>query len=213
MNRYTLLAVAFLAGTAVGQTIVIDGKDGRETVKNVTPETKGATTTKKGKKKGDAEAKPAEPKVPTFKATGGFESSKDKARDSAVRTAVEKLHEHLRDTQGIERYPTQEIVRKMLLEDQEQVQEELVPGENGRTETMYRMTVAVCVEPKHVRELRSRERSSEALWMLAGLGAVAGVLGLFFKVDAWTKGYLSRWLVLGGAAATALTAGMWWMAK
>ena len=62
---------------------------------------------------------------------------------------------------------------------------------------MYQAEVAVKVRPEHIRELRARERSSEALWVLAGLGGLAGVLAVFFRIDAWTKGYLTSWLVLG----------------
>ena len=78
---------------------------------------------------------------------------------------------------------------------------------------MYRVKVAVKVRPEHVRELRSQERASDGLWILAGLGALAGVLAVFFKIDAWTKGYLTSWLVLGTVGAASLVGGLWWMAK
>jgi hypothetical protein len=86
-----------------------------------------------------------------------------------------------------------------------------LPG--GKTETMYQAEVAVKVKPEHVRALRSRDRSSEALWVLAGLGGLAGVLAVFFRIDAWTKGYLTSWLVLGTVGAAALLTGLWWFAR
>jgi hypothetical protein len=49
--------------------------------------------------------------------------------------------------------------------------------------------------------------------VLAGLGGVAGVLAMFFRIDAWTKGYLTSWLVLGTVGAGGLLAGLWWWAK
>ena len=102
----------------------------------------------------------------------------------------------------------------MLIESQEKVTEEsLVSETTGQTGTLYRITVAVKVDPAQVRELRSRERSSEALWILAGLAGLAGVAALFFRVDAWTKGYLTSWLALGTVGATTLLAGLWWWAK
>jgi hypothetical protein len=49
--------------------------------------------------------------------------------------------------------------------------------------------------------------------VLAGIGGLAGMIALFFRVDSWTKGYLTSWLVLGTVGAAALLAGLWWMAK
>src|SRR5207244_6015863 len=50
----------------------------------------------KGSKKAPVEPPPpSPPKEPTFLATGEFSSTKEKARDSAIRAAVEKLREHL----------------------------------------------------------------------------------------------------------------------
>jgi hypothetical protein len=106
------------------------------------------------------------------------------------------------------------MVQRMLLSDQEKVVEEPdINKTTGESKPMYRVTVAVRVEPQHIRELRSLERSSEALWVLAGLGGVAGVLAMFFRIDSWTKGYLTSWLVLGTVGAGAVLAGLWWWAK
>jgi len=102
----------------------------------------------------------------------------------------------------------------MILNDQEKVEEGAAPSpETGKSETMYRTTIAVRVEPHHIRELRSQERSSEALWILAGLGGMAALFAVFFRIDAWTKGYLTNWLVLGTVGMAALLGGLWWMAK
>ena len=155
-------------------------------------------------------AKPAQPKEPTFTATGGFESTKDKARDSAIRAAVEEFHKRLSNEHGIHRMPTTEMIRKLLLSDQEKVTEEPIISEAGKTETMYRMTVAVRVEDHDIRALRSRERSSEAS-VLAGLGGLAGVLALFFRrfVD---EGVSHSWLALGTVTRQPSWR-LWWWAK
>ena len=93
------------------------------------------------------------------------------------------------------------------------VTEELVTLPDGNKETRYEVEVAVKVRPQDIRSLRSTDRSSEALWVLAGLGGLAAVIAVFFKIDSWTKGYLTSWLVLGTVGAASLLAGLWWWAK
>ena len=189
----------------------VQGDDG---VRQVTVEVKGpaAKVTKGGK--GQKVQEPPKPVEPTFTATGGFESTKEKARESAIRTAVEKLHNHLmQQDPPVGRMPTTKLVRKLLIDSQEKFDEESIPDTDGSSEKMYRATVALKVDPHHVRELRSQERSSEALWVLAGLGGLAAVFAGFFRVDAWTKGYLTNWLVLGTVGALGLLVGLWWWAK
>jgi len=225
MTRFestAVLAIAALIGAvhspAFAQYIVIDGAKGGE-AKPVNPEVKGPNgKVKPGKgPKAQVAAEPEMPVEPTFTATGEFATSKDKARENAIQVAVEKLRTYLLEQEPpIHRMPLHPIdfVRKLLIEKQETVIEENYttepPGPSG---TMYRMTVAVKINPEHVRELRSQERSSEALWILAGLGGLAGLVAVFFRVDAWTKGYLTSWLVLGTVGATTLLAGLWWWAK
>lgn len=196
--------------------VVFDGPDGSGVTKQVQTDVKSGKQVK-GSRKGPAETPPP-PKEPTFTATGGFESTKEKARESAIRAAVEKLHEHLAaQDPPIERMPSDrrstELVRKMLLNEQEKVEEGTAPSpETGKSEAMYRTTIAVRVEPHNVRELRAQERSSEALWILAGLGGLAALFAVFFRIDSWTKGYLTNWLVLGTVGTAALLGGLWWMA-
>ena len=205
-------AIAAVQAPAFAQKVTFDGKNGQEIVVDVTPEVKGKSAKKKSQMTQPAAPQP--PKEPTFTATGGFESTKEKARESAVRVAVEKLHDHMTQQHlNVHRQPTTEMVQRMLMAEHEKVTEEPIISESSKTETMYRMTVAVYVSDKHVRELRSRERSSETLWILAGLGGLAGMVAVFFRIDAWTKGYLTSWLMLGTVGAGALLAGVWWMAK
>src|SRR5262249_32475495 len=151
---------------------------------------------------------PPKPEEPTFLVAGGFDATKEKAKESAIRAAVEKVHEYLLEQDPpVTRMPTTELVRKMLLEGQETVIEEPDPDptiSEADKKPMYRMTVAVKVRPEHIRDLRSRERSSEALWVLAGLAGLAGVVAVFFRIDAWTKGYLTSWLILGTVGAATL---------
>ena len=225
MTRFeTTIAVAAAALIAVAHSPALAqrGEKGQAYIefdggtRQVTAEVKGGKAPKTPRP-GPAhrEAEPSKPAEPTFTATGGFEATKDKARESAVRAAVEKLHEHLlAQDPPVTRMPSAKAVRHMLLADREKtVEEPFVDERTGQTEVMYRMTVAVKVEPEQVRELRSQERSSEALWVLAGLGGLAAVAAGFFRVDAWTKGYLTSWLALGTVGAASLLAGLWWWAK
>jgi len=226
MTRFestAVLAIAALIGAAYspafGQYIVIDGAKGGE-ARTVNPEVKGPNgKVKVGKApKAQAAAEPEKPIEPTFTATGGFESSPEKARESAIRAAVDKLRDHLAEQDPpVHRMPNHPVdfIRGMLIEKQEKTvtDDTFINEKSGQTETMYRMTVAVKVSPEKVRELRSQERSSEALWILAGLGGLAGLVAVFFRVDAWTKGYLTSWLVLGTVGATTLLAGLWWWAR
>lgn len=228
MTRFeTTVAVAAAALIAVANSpavaqrtergqanLVVDGQ-----TKDVPAEVKG-TPARPGKSGTGPKAtrapkvqEPPKPIEPTFTATGEFEKSKDLARDSAIRAATEKLHKHLMEQDPpVTRMPTTKLVRKLLVESQEKFETENVSGPTG-DEPVYRATVALKVEPHHIRELRSEERSSEALWVLAGLGGLAAVAAGFFKVDTWTKGYLTSWLVLGSVGAGALLTGLWWWAK
>jgi hypothetical protein len=198
-----------LNAPAFGQVVITDGLK-VEPARSKDRQS-GKTTVRK------KDQPPPQPETPTFTATGSaFESTKEKAKESAIRAAVEKLHEYLMEQNPqISKYPTTEMVRKMLLEDQETVTEEPDPiaERAGKKEMMYKTTVAVKVKPQDVRSMRGRERSSEALWVLAGIGGLAAVLGVFFRIDSWTKGYLTSWLVLGTVGAASLLGGLWWMAK
>lgn len=199
-------AIAAVHAPAFAQYVEFDGKG----TKKVTVEQKGGKSTGTSKSRpGQPPKEPPPPKDPTFEATGTFESSKDKAREAAILVAVDKLRDHfLQQDPPLHRTPTTEMVRKMLLSEREKVEETKVDDV-----TMYKVTVAVRVEPEHIREVRSRERSSEALWVLAGMCGLAAVFAVFFKIDSWTKGYLTQWLVLGTIGAGAILGGFWWMAK
>jgi hypothetical protein len=180
--------------------------------KQVTAEVKGGKGQRSARPSQPAE--PPKPPEPNVTAQGGFEKSKELARESAIRAAVDKLHEYLLEQDPpVTHRPTTKFVRKVMIEQLEKVDEENVLSSDGKSEKMYRVTIALKVDGEHVRELRSQDRSSEALWILAGLGGLAAVVAGFFRIDAWTKGYLTSWLALGTVGAASLLAGLWWWAK
>ena len=193
-------------------------------------------------RKGPKEAQPAAPdkaETPTLTAQGGFETSKRKALDSAILVAADLLHDHFESLNPpAHRRPTTELIWKMLIRhpelfvdgkvvpptesqadlpwearDKVKVIDELISTKDGTTEKMYRVEVALKVKPEHVRTLRSRERSAEVLWGLGGAAALALVVAVFFRIDSWTKGYLTSWLVLGTVGSASLLAGLWWWAR
>jgi len=104
MNRFETIIVALAAfgvaaayAPAFGQkaegqkgegSVVFDGKDSG-TGKQAAPDIRNGKQPRVVKK--GHEAPPAPPKEPTFTATGGFESTKEKARESAIRAAVDKF--------------------------------------------------------------------------------------------------------------------------
>lgn len=194
--------------------VIVNGKDITDTKIEIP---------KRGNRKAPTPPAPSEPpkiEEPTFTAQGGFLPTKEKARESAVIAATEAYTEHLKHL-GIDRKPTTSMVRAMVIrhkeapsdnyEETDKIVEETIDV-GGTSEKLYRVEIAIKVKPEDVRKMRGLDRSSEALWILAGLGALAGVGAVFFRVDAWTKGYLTSWLVLGTVGAGGLLAGLWWWA-
>jgi hypothetical protein len=222
-------AAAAVAGPAVVQRsekgdayVIIGAKDDPKAVNPEVRQGKGKGPARFVHPAGPEEALPVE--EPTFTVAGDFLPTREKAKESAIREAVEKLHQYLLDqSPPVTKYPTTEMVRRMLVrhpgaseadaEYGKVTTEQVSISESAKPETMYKVEIAVRVKPEQVRELRARERSSEALWVLAGLGGLAGVLAVFFRIDAWTKGYLTSWLVLGTVGAAALLTGLWWFAR
>jgi hypothetical protein len=166
---------------------------------------------------------PPKPEEPTFTvASPRFEATKERAKESAIEAAVDRVHEYLLQQEPpVTRMPTIEMVRKMVIKHPKASEADVEfgvvtvqPVESvGKTEDYYQVEVAIKVRPEHVRELRSKDRSSEALWVLAGLAGLAAVVAGFFRIDAWTKGYLTSWLMLAAVGTACLLGGLWWWAK
>ena len=74
---------------------------------------------------------------------------------------------------------------------------------------MYRVTIALKVTPDHIRSMRTRERSSEALGIIGLLALGLFVVAGFFRLDAMTKGYVTTWLMLGMVGLGAMLLGFW----
>jgi hypothetical protein len=126
--------------------------------------------------------------------------------------AKEKFHEYLSNLdEPITRDPNLDLIRQMMLTTREVVQEEAIKSASSSsgTETMYRVTIALKVTPDHIRSMRTRERSSEALGIIGLLALGLFVVAGFFRLDAMTKGYVTTWLMLGMVGLGAMLLGFW----
>jgi hypothetical protein len=134
-----------------------------------------------------------------FSVQGKFRGNVNAARDSAVEAAQERLRSWLAEqAPPIRHVPSLDTIRREMIRQQETPEKEQVDNE-----TQYRVTLSVEMQPSHIRALRARDRTGSGIWMLGGVLAILGVVALFFRVDEWTKGYLTRWLIAGGIAVIA----------
>lgn len=217
MRRITLVLFIALLAAGIGRTLTVAppqsayaqptkesaGRDGKRVV-----ESRAKTGTEK---EAYERAKGNPPVEPTFTAQGGFENSLDKARQSALHAAKDKFRDYLRSQDDpVDREPSTELVRRMLIPNQEQVQEEAIKSPTSSSpETMYRVTVGVKVQHEHLRAMRTRDRSSEALGVIGLAAVVLLATAGFFRLDAMTKGYVTSWLLVGAVAAGSALLGVW----
>jgi hypothetical protein len=223
MTRFeTTVALAIIAGLAVvnspafAQRVAI-GEDLPKSEKGG----KGKTLRPVRPVKPEEPPKPEEPTFTVVSTT--FEATKEKARENAIQAAVDRVHEYLLEQDPpVTRIPSVEMVRKMVIKHPKASESEtefgvvtpqLIELPDGNKEERYQVEIAIKVRPEHIRELRSKDRSSEALWVLAGLAGLAVVVAGFFRIDAWTKGYLTSWLMLAAVGTACLLGGLWWWAK
>ena len=155
-----------------------------------------------------SEPEPQSNCVLRFTAQGEFRSTKGAAQESALQSAQEEMRAWLAKQQPpIRRVPSLESIRR----------ENMIKGERTEVETvlnekMYKITAIIDLKPDQVRELRKHDRSLSTLWLFGGLIALLGVVSAGFRVDEWTKGYLTKWLIAGGLALGVFAVVvLWWM--
>ena len=143
-----------------------------------------------------------------FRIQGEFRPSLESARESARQTAQERMRDWLgKQNPPIRRVPSLDNIRRMVRQEYSPQQEML-----NQKDTMYKITMDVDLHPKNVRDLRERDRVLTGIWTLGGLLALLGIAALLFRIDEWTKGYLTRWLIAAGVGAViALLAGWWFV--
>jgi hypothetical protein len=73
-------------------------------------------------------------------------------------------------------------------------------AKNGISSKWYSVEYDIEVTADQIRELRTKDRITNAFRVIAGLTFLALSCFLFLRTDEWTKGYLTRWLACGVAA-------------
>jgi hypothetical protein len=154
-----------------------------------------------------AEAAPKGPTEISESVEGEWSSSLDDARVSALKAAQHRLQLVLPELKpATNRVPSLEMIR-----------EEMVAGEYSKAEsfpapineTMYKITLDLKVGPKQLKELRREERVAWAAWLMGGISIVLGLVSVGFRLDEWTRGYLTRWLIIGTVAIIVLVGVAW----
>jgi hypothetical protein len=145
-----------------------------------------------------------------FTATGDFAADPRAAKESAVRAARDQMRDWLaKQDPPVRRAPPLDLIaREMVVQEHPPEVETILNGEKR-----YRLTVEARLRPVHVRDLRERDRAFAGLWFLSGAMAVLGVITLAFRVDEWTKGFLTPWLVAGAGALSAALVAVWWFVR
>lgn len=143
-----------------------------------------------------------------FLVQGEFRPSLNSARESAVQTAQERLREWLgKQYPAVRRVPSLDTIRREMLRHEGPVQQEQILNQK---DSMYKVTMEVELKPKHIRELRERDRVVTGMWTLGGLLALLGIAIFLFQIDEWTKGYLTRWLIAAWIVSAILLFTTWW---
>ena len=134
-----------------------------------------------------------------FVAQGEYRGQLTGARDSTLHAAQDQLRDWLgKQNPPIQHVPSLDTMRREMLLREHPPHEETV-----LSDTMYKVAMEFELTPVQIRSLRSSDRTAVGLWILVGITAILGVLSLFFRVDEWTKGYLTRWLIVAGALIVA----------
>jgi hypothetical protein len=142
-----------------------------------------------------------------FRVQGEFRPSVDSARESALRTAQEHIRDWLaKQETPIHHVPSIETIRTRMSVNEIARQEEQILNQSDR---MYKMTVAVDLRPELMRELRERDRVGLGVWAFGGVVGILGLVVLLFRVDEWTKGYLTRLLMVGGVVVGVAAVVIW----
>ncbi len=149
--------------------------------------------------------------VACFAVQGEFRPSLASARESALQTAQERMREWLgKQNPPIRRVPSLETIRREMIRHEGPPQQEQILNQKDK---MYKVTMEVVLHPKHVRGLRERDRVVTGFWTLGGLLGILGIAAVLFRIDEWTKGYLTHWLIAAGVFAVGTLFAAWWFVR
>ena len=154
-----------------------------------------------------AEAAPKGPPEIVERVEGEWSSSPEAARDSAVRAAQRRLQIVLAElTPPLNRAPSLEMIQDELISGVQRAQERFEGRING---PMYKITLDLKVGPSQLKELRREDRVAWAAWLIGGISILLGLVSIGFRLDEWTRGYLTRWLVIGTVVIIILVGVAW----
>ncbi len=144
----------------------------------------------------------------SIEVVGGFQESKDKARRDAIQVAQEQIKAHLQSMdKPIQRTPAFDLINDQMVKNVKYDEQDLG---NVSKEKFYRATIKVEVNSGHLKTLRGRDRSADLALCLLGSTLLLGVGALFFKVDAYTGGHITRWLIPCTIGIAAVVGALWW---
>jgi hypothetical protein len=154
-----------------------------------------------------ADAAPKGPVEITERVDGEWSSSPEAARESALRAAQRRLQIVLAEmTPPVNRAPSLDMIQDELINGVHREQERFEGRING---TMYKITLDLKVGPSALKELRREDRVAWATWLMGGISIVLGLVSVGFRLDEWTRGYLTRWLIIGTVAIIVLVGVAW----
>ncbi len=142
-----------------------------------------------------------------FQVAGGFRSTQAAAKESALLEAQLQMRWWLRRQElPIRHAPSIEMIRRKLI-----VQEDTPAIETVSGEKQYKISITVFLNSSTIRELRAADRVVSTAWWIGSVMGILALIALVLRLDEWTKGYLTRWLVVG-AAGFGLAVGLllWW---
>jgi hypothetical protein len=150
-----------------------------------------------------------------FRVQGEFRPSIESARESVLHAAQLRLRDWLaQQNPPIRRVPSlDQIYREMKRVEQPPQVEQILISEDNSQVKMYKITMDVEFLPKQIRDLRERDRISFGMRTFGGLLGILGVAALLFRLDEWTKGYLTGWLMAAAAGLIGLVAALWWWGR
>jgi hypothetical protein len=146
-------------------------------------------------------------------ATGELCTSQEKARESAIEAAQAKLAAELRGlSPSVDRVPEFALVRARITREKLENFESRRTDQDAAapTEPVHKMTLDVVLKPDDIRALRQLERSQWGAWFVGGASLLLALLSLAIRIEEWTKGYLTTWLMVGAIALSVVLAGLWW---
>lgn len=150
----------------------------------------------------------SEPFAIHFQVRGDYRPTQDEARESTLEKARDELREIL-VSRGIQRFilPSLDwIDRELAVRKSEHATPAVL--EDGTA--LIQLTIDFKLDSSHIRSFRKMERSSLSAIVVGLLAVVFLASWLYYRLDEWSKGYLTSWLAIGLAAAGIIVGGLWW---